>query len=1076
MTPALLIMARVGLAGGLTMPFAQAQEAAPASVPRLTEGFVLEREAAVGETHRYSMELRAGQYVQMLVEQRRADVSETLTSPDRAVLLEMDTICGVIGPDPVAFIAPADGVYELSLKVLDVSPHGRYEIRVEAVRAPTPLDRLRVKAVSAGAEALRLAAGEPAAGVDRLREAASIWHQLGDRRLEMWMEHGRGVLLGDELGRFEEGRDVTARALATAVDLGDEWAEARLRLQLGFYLRSLGQLDAGKEELERALLLHRAAGVETGAAQVLVALGTSALQAGEAQPGLEYLFEGLRSFQAAGTPLFEALTRSQLAIAFLRLRDPEAALEQCRLALPALVQEPSMILGRPTAERATCLTTMGTAHLQLGDVARARQALVEALAIWKTIGRLSLAVQTDVGLGDIYVAEGELAAGRQVFASALARTGDDPFLEGSVQCRLGDVELRLGNPKAARRAFEAALALAPRVGAWVEECAQAGLAGVARDTGDLAAARRHAETAVATGESVRGRLLGDQRRSALLASQQSRYELLTDVIMRQHEREPSRGHDVAAFEVSERARARSLLELLTEGQVDVRRGVDPALLAEERSLRRRLNTSAHEEAEARDAGRNERAESLGREVDTLAARLMETEANIRRVSPQYAALTQPQPLTLAEIRARVLDPETRLLQYALGEPRSYLWVASSTSLQSFALAPRAEIERAARRVHELASVPKALGGTDGQPEARETAMRELSGLLLAPAAGALQGQRLLVVAPGALQYVPFASLPWPDTADAAAAGGRSPAVLLSRFEIVSAPSASVIATLRREARVRHPADKMAAVFADPVFEASDPRVALAPGKSLGATAQVASRAADPAAPLEQALRGLRATRGSGLGRLPFSRREADAIAILVPARGALTATGFEASREAATSPRLGEYKMVHFATHGVLNARRPELSGVVLSLVDRAGRSQDGFLRLHDIYNLKLGADLVVLSGCQTALGKDLQGEGLIGLTRGFMFAGARAVVASLWQVDDESTAELMQRFYRAMLKDGRRPPDALRTAQLGMARHPRWSAPFYWAGFVLQGEWRKRIPSSRRAAAARTVRSSRKP
>jgi CHAT domain-containing protein/tetratricopeptide (TPR) repeat protein len=1041
MTRVLLIMAGVGLAGTLTMSSTYPQEPMSSDVTHLTEGLVLERDAAVGETHRYSIELHAGQYVQLLVEQRGADVAEILTAPDGGVLLETDNICGEIGPDPVAFIASTGGVYELRLNVLDMLPRGRYEIHVEAVRDPTPLDRLRVKAVNAGADGLRLAASEPAEAVDRFREAASTWHQLGDRRLQMWMEHWVGALLGDELGRLEEARDVTAHALATALALGDEWAEARLRLYLGFFQRKLGQFDAGKEELERALVLHRAAGVEAGAGHVLVALGASSLQAGEAQPGLEYLFEGLRSFQAAGTTLPEALTRSQIAIAFLHLRDPEQALEQCRLALPALVEEPSMIPGRAIAERATCLTTTGKAHLQLGDVARAREALSEALAIWKTVGRLSLAVEADIGLGDIHVAEGDLAAGRQVFAAALARTGDDPFLEGLVQCRLGDVELRLGNAKAARTAFEAALALAPRVGAWVNECAEAGLGRVARDTGDLAAARMHAGRALATAESVRAQLLSDRARSAMLASQQSRYELLIDVLMRQHEQEPSRGHDRTAFEMSERARARSLLELLAEGQVDVRSGVDPTLLAEERSLRRKLNATAHEEGEARDAGRNERADALAREVDGLVARLVETETRIRRISPQYAALTQPQPLNVGEIRTQVLDPETQLLQYALGETRSYLWVVSAERLESFPLAPRAEIERAARRVHELSSQPS--GATRAGDQA--AAARDLARLVLAPASGALTGKRLLVVAPGALQYVPFAALPLPDGTFA-----------IARYEVVSAPSASVVATLRSEASRRTRGGKAAAVFADPVFEASDPRLAAARGRSKPVAVATASGGIAPPDPLERALRGVpRTGRAGGLTRLPFSRQEADAIASLGAGKQALKATGFEANREAATSPQLADYQIVHFATHGVLNTRQPDLSGVVLSLFDKEGQRRDGFLRLRDVYNLRLGADLVVLSGCQTGLGKDLRGEGLVGLTRGFMYAGARRVVASLWQVDDESTAELMKRFYRAMLKDGRRPSDALRVAQLEMSRDRRWSAPFYWAGFVLQGEWR---------------------
>jgi len=250
--------------------------------------------------------------------------------------------------------------------------------------------------------------------------------------------------------------------------------------------------------------------------------------------------------------------------------------------------------------------------------------------------------------------------------------------------------------------------------------------------------------------------------------------------------------------------------------------------------------------------------------------------------------------------------------------------------------------------------------------------------------------------------------------------------------------------------------KAVAVFADPVFEPSDPRLAAVARVASGTqTVQVTSRATDAPDPLQQALRGLRGLRTGGLGRLPFSRREADVIVALAPRTQALQATGFEANREAATSTRLAEYRIVHFATHGVLNARRPELSGIVLSLFDERGQKQDGFLRLHDVYNLRLDADLVVLSGCQTALGKDLKGEGLVGLTRGFMYAGARSVVASLWQVDDESTAELMKRFYRAMLKENRRPADALRAAQLEMSRDKRWYAPFYWAGFVLQGEWR---------------------
>ena len=176
---------------------------------------------------------------------------------------------------------------------------------------------------------------------------------------------------------------------------------------------------------------------------------------------------------------------------------------------------------------------------------------------------------------------------------------------------------------------------------------------------------------------------------------------------------------------------------------------------------------------------------------------------------------------------------------------------------------------------------------------------------------------------------------------------------------------------------------------------------------------------------------------------------------MAPSNSSLKATDFQATRKLAADGELSHYRIVHFATHGLLNSEHPELSGLVLSLVDETGKPQDGFLRMQEIYNLQLPADLIVLSACQTALGKEIKGEGLVGLTRGFMYAGAQRVVASLWQVDDLATAELMKRFYRGMLKEGLRPAQALRVAQLEMLKQKRWSSPFFWAAFFMQGEWR---------------------
>jgi CHAT domain-containing protein len=323
----------------------------------------------------------------------------------------------------------------------------------------------------------------------------------------------------------------------------------------------------------------------------------------------------------------------------------------------------------------------------------------------------------------------------------------------------------------------------------------------------------------------------------------------------------------------------------------------------------------------------------------------------------------------------------------------------------------------------------------------------LSNLILAPVASKLEKRTLLIVPDGALQYLPFQVLTVPiDQQSGVSQEGRQAddRVLITDHEIVIEPSASVLALLVVQSKNRKAPSHTVAVLADPVFEANDSRLT-----GRNATNEVQETG------LQLALRDVNLVDTAGrIPRLPASLDEAKAIMSVTPWHSGFQALGFEANREAATRSNLGEYRIVHFATHGLLNDKHPELSGIVLSLFDDKGQPQDGFLRLHDIYNLNLPVELVVLSACNTGLGKDVRGEGLIGLTRGFMYAGASSVVASLWKVDDEATAELMKRFYSAMLEEGLPPAAALRKAQLEMSKQKRWQSPYFWAGFVIQGQY----------------------
>ena len=519
------------------------------------------------------------------------------------------------------------------------------------------------------------------------------------------------------------------------------------------------------------------------------------------------------------------------------------------------------------------------------------------------------------------------------------------------------------------------------------------------------------------------------------------YELNTDILMRLHMLEPQAGHAQAALKISEQGRARSLLELLNEARGDIRQGVSASLLERERTLKNRLTAKLDSltgilSSKAAGAQKSD----ARKEVNDLTEEYRQVQAEIRQTSPHYAALTQPQPLGAREIQ-RLLDNDTLLLEYALGEKASYLWAVTPVSVSSYQLPPRVEIEAAARKVYDLL-ITRPKRGTPLDPQFIVQA-EALSRMLLGPASSQLGKKRLVVVAPGVLAYLPFASLPVPD--------GKTYQPLIATHEIVNLPSASVLSVIRRETEGRTPTSQVIAVLADPVFEASDPRVTQAKAAGEMPPAIAAERSA-----LSRAINlSTRTGARTGLTRLAFSRQEADAIFAVAPRGAGLKATDFTASRATAISERLGQYRILHFATHGLLNNEQPELSGLVFSLVDEKGNAQDGFLRLHEVFNLKLNADLVVLSACETGLGKEIKGEGLIGLTRGFMYAGAPRVVASLWNVDDLATAELMKLFYRGMLKDGLRPAAALRAAQSELSRQRRWASPYFWAGFVLQGEWK---------------------
>jgi CHAT domain-containing protein len=882
-------------------------------------------------------------------------------------------------------------------------------------------------AVLTDLSAIDLLRGDGRDAIASSRQALRLARESRDQRLE-----ARALLqLGESLGATaqpEEAEDAFQRALPLWRRLGWKRGEAATLLELGYTYFEHGREREALAPVTRSHALWESLGEQQQTAGALRALGAIHSKLGDKQKALDCLLRAREIMPPEGDKRQQAALLSTTGQLYHDLGELSVAEGYYQEAL-----EIARSIDYAVAE-GMYLYQIGQNALGLNDYPRARTHYQTSLPLLLKAGDLRLAavLMSDIALVDL--AEGKPEEALTTLHDALKLVREHgPYMEGKCQHSMGVAYHNLGDHTQALQHYSEALRLFESGGyRFLEARTRAHIARLERDRGNLEDARTHFAAAIEVIESIRTDIPGPELRASYFSSTHDYFEFYTDLLVRLHDEKPGESHDAAAFEVSERGRARSLLDSLIEAQVEIREGADEGLLKRDADLQRRLSSVAQRQMKL--PGDNEDARSaIAKEIQDLTTEHQQVQALIRTGSPNYAALTQPDPLNLSEVQQELLDERTVLLEYALGDERSYLWAVSKDSYETHRLPARGRIEEAVLRLRDLLTARETRSNDNGRErrlriqEAQTRYWKEagaLSDTLLGPVAETIANKRLIIISDGALHYLPFAALPVPNQP-----AGAEPTPLVVEHELVRLPSASTLAVLRDQATGRKQAEKSLAVLADPVFEADDSRLPKREADSSGG--------------------------GVDYPRLPSTRIEAETIAQLVPAGQAMTAIGFDASRAQATSPGLGEYRIVHFATHTTLHQEHPELSGVALSMFDQQGKPQQGLLRLHDIYNLQLPVDLVVLSACDSYLGKQVRGEGLMGIVRGFMYAGASRVIASLWKVDDMATKELMVRFYQNVFSKGQSPAAALRNAQVDMSRHPDWRSPYHWAAFVLQGEWR---------------------
>ncbi|HET6851600.1 MAG TPA: CHAT domain-containing tetratricopeptide repeat protein [Pyrinomonadaceae bacterium] len=831
-------------------------------------------------------------------------------------------------------------------------------------------------------------------------------------------------------------------ALALWQTLGDKQGMARAYEQVGISYMAQNILPEATQSYEQALQLWRDLNNPPAQAGALINLGFINYRKAEWQNSISLYTQAQSLIDEDAEPEKMGQIAAGIAEVYNEHGLPEDAVRHFERALAYYrqTQKPELIWYGTWA--------LGWTYFLKQDYSEALKFLDQSLiGVPNDSPRAAASYEQ---IGQIRLATGDYAAAREALQFALDRyqRAVNPMEAARVQGLLGQVLEYQGQFVSAQQNYVRSVETFNKLARPVEGAAiYYALGRLQLKRGKFDEAEDYLSRSIEMTEKLNRISSSRDLDLAFSASVHDRYQTYIECLMNKHRLEPNKGYDIRALEISESARARSLADFLRATQSNFAPGLDSELAQREKSLRQTLRQRSEYRSGLLNTTYNtQEMNALNAEISRLEAEYNQVTAVINERYPAYKQITQPVAWNLQRIQDEVIgDNETALLEYSVGPEKSFAWVVTRNSIKTFELPGKTEIDSAARKVYDLLSLPPA-SDNDSKLNA---ASQELSRMVLSPVAAELDKRVVIVVPDETLNFIPFQILPLSP--------GTEP--MVAKLEVVNAPSGSILGDIRKEVAQRQPATKVLAAFGDPIFPAN-----YAERKNEEGTDQVIAMQQPGMGRWRSALRDIElngdAFDPSVITPLFYATRELNNLRELA-GKEALVVSDFAATRERLLSTDLTQYAMLHLATHGFLDPKRPEFSGLVLSTVNREGQQIDGFVGLQEIYELRAPVRMVVLSACQTALGKDVRGEGLVGLTRGFMYAGASSVVASLWKVDDAATAELMKLFYSNMLQHGMKPAEALRAAQNSIRQRPEWRSPHYWAAFTLQGEYNQVITTT---------------
>ncbi len=975
------------------------------------------------------------------IKQNGVDVKVKLFNPAGVSVGESDYPFSEQDVEKIFVVAESGGIYRLEITAKFPDEIGFVDIKFDDLKRALPADLKRAEAEKLFSQAQILRATGKTS--DRKKSAEifenllKLWREIDDKNGEI---KTLSVLsyLNRILGNSEKSLEFANKVLAFPDSAENDLHKSDAFYQIGQIQNSRGEFAESIATMQKALALFSTPSPRQ--VNILTALAFFYQTDGEYEKAQKLFDEALENLRQFPDIYNEAQTRHLLGLFEFNSDEMEAAAKNFQIA--ADLREK---FGNRRGQ-AISLTFLGMVLHSLKKFDEALKVFQKTLPISQEFDDRTNQFDILILVAHIYREKGDFPKALQIYDQCFALfENKDLTLYRTLYLSRGTANRQLSKFAESRRDLEKAQSLYRRSGdIGGEATALYQLAMLESVENQLDAAKTKIERALQLHEYEQAKHNNLRRLTRFIDQRRRFFDLYIDILMRLEKERPNENFALQALQVSENARMRTLIWQYREALKNTPQSVDFQIIQRIQKVQQQIGEQLSLLAKAQsDANQTDNIDEIEKTIAALNKEDETLKAELRESNPNLSNLAQPPTLSLPEMQAE-LDDNTVLVEYSLGTQRSYLWIVGKNSFQSFELPKRSEIEAQAKNFYETLSQND--NGTNrpiGKNRAKNNSAvkkdsavesEKLGEMLLIKTLAQIPAKRIVFATDGALNLVPFASLTFFDETQ------NKKIYLAEKFDSVLLPSLTTLHILRQNNNKPF-APRSIAIIADPVFSANDARLA----KNKRQKKETVST------DLSAVLRDFNLTT---LSRLPFTRLEAENIAANSLPDTSLN-LDFKASRERLLNGEFDRFDILHFATHGFLNNEHPELSGLVLSLFDEKGNSQNGFLRTQDLYLLKIKPQMVVLSACQTGLGKQFENEGVFGLTRGFLAIGTPRIIATLWKVDDAATAELMARFYRALIKENKKPSAALQTAQNELRQIPRFSHPRFWAGFVLTGEWR---------------------